>query len=57
MASLSFTRNKLWKYIGCIISSFTYGINGDQIWGKLKHQSVRRGKLHNTEMLVGINIY
>ena len=29
-----FTNNKFWKFIGCILSSVTYGMKGHNIWRK-----------------------
>ena len=42
----NFTRNYLWKCIGCIILAVTDGIKGQRLWENLKHPLVRRGELH-----------
>ena len=39
-----FTRNELWKCIGCILSKVTYEIKGHLIFEKLNNISVRRGR-------------
>ena len=44
-----FTRQEFWKYIGCIISAFTYGKKGRKLWsevpkgfGKYENLKLRR---------------
>ena len=56
-----FTRNKFWKYSGCIILAVTFGVKLHHLWVKLNHLSVIRIKLHckihYTDMVVVRNIY
>ena len=32
-----FSRNKLWKNIGCLISALTFGLGGSRMWDKDQH--------------------
>ena len=39
-----FSRNKLWKNIGCLLSAPTVGLMGSRLWGKDKKLSGKERK-------------
>ena len=53
----NFTRQEFWKYIGCILSSVTYGKKGRKLWsevskgvGKYENLTLRRDFCGTTDL-------
>ena len=51
-----FSRNKLWKNIGCLVSAPTFGLGGSSLWEKEEYIKIRvkNSKILSIQIKVGL---
>ena len=52
-----FSRNGIWKNIGCLVSDPTFGIGGLMLWEKEEAQEIRVNKRKNHSIRMNIDLH